>query len=82
MAKFGPNGTVLPGDQTVSTPGATYAVPTTAKFKRIALASFLCGMAACILVTLIGLTLLFLGFLGEWFCGLFSFGSGAASCVG
>ncbi len=62
MVKFGPSGTVLPGDQTVGGSGATYAVPTTAKFKRIGLASFLCGMAACILVTLIGVTLLFLGF--------------------
>ena len=62
MVKFGPNGTVLPGDETASASGASYAVPTTAKFKRIGLASFLCGMAACVLVTLIGLTLLFLGF--------------------
>lgn len=62
MVNFGPNGTVLPGDQTVSSSSTGYAVPTTAKFKRIGLASFLCGMAACILVTLIGLTLLFLGF--------------------
>ena len=38
-----------------------YAVPTIAKFKRIGLACFLCGMAACISVTLIGVILLFLG---------------------
>ena len=62
MDKFGPNGTILPGAQTASGPGASYTVPTTAKFKRIGMASFLCGMAACILVTLIGVTLLFLGF--------------------
>lgn len=62
MVEFGSNGTVLPGDDTASKSGATYAVPTIAKFKRIGLASFLGGMAACILVTLIGLILLFLGF--------------------
>lgn len=62
MDKFGPNGTVLPGEQTASVPSESYTVPTTAKFKRIGIASFLCGMAACILVTLIGVTLLFLGF--------------------
>ena len=39
-----------------------YTVPTITKFKRIGLAGFLCGMAACILVTLIGVTFLFLGF--------------------
>lgn len=62
MVKFGPNGTVLPGDQTVGTTSAAYTVPTATKFKRIGLASFLCGMAACVLVSLIGLILLFLGF--------------------
>ncbi len=62
MDKFGPNGTVLPGDPSASASAATYTVPVTAKFKRIGVASFLCGMAACILVTLIGVTLLFLGF--------------------
>jgi len=62
MVSFGPNGTVLPGDQTVGANAASYAVPTTAKFKRIGLASFLCGMAACVLVSLIGLILMFLGF--------------------
>lgn len=50
-----------PSSATEST-AAAYEVPTIAKFKRIGLASFLCGMAACILVTLIGAAMLFLGF--------------------
>lgn len=62
MVEFGPNGSVLTGDQTPVSEPASYTVPTIAKFKRIGLASFLCGMAACILVTLIGVILLFLGF--------------------
>ena len=61
MTEFGENGIVLPGSVR---PGASpsYTVPTQAKFKRIGLASFLCGLAACMLVTLIGAILLFLGF--------------------
>lgn len=61
MTEFGENGIVLPGS---GRPGArpSYTIPTQAKFKRIGLASFLCGLAACMLVTLIGAILLFLGF--------------------
>ena len=62
MVEFGPNGVVQTGDQTLDTVETSYAVPSITKFKRIGLASFLCGMAACVLVTLIGLILLFLGF--------------------
>lgn len=62
MVEFGPNGSVLTGHQPPSSGAVSYSVPAVAKFKRIGLASFLCGMAACIVVTLIGLTLLFLGF--------------------
>ncbi len=62
MVEFGPNGAVIIGDQTNGETSPSYTVPTIAKFKRIGLASFLCGMAACILVTLIGAILLFLGF--------------------
>lgn len=62
MAEFGPNGTVLPNTPTVSAPASSYTVPTIAKFKRIGLASFLCGMAACVLVTMIGMILMFLAF--------------------
>ncbi|MEM9573036.1 MAG: hypothetical protein AAF996_16340 [Pseudomonadota bacterium] len=62
MAEFGPNGSVLSSDQMVDTTASSYTVPTITKFKRIALASFLCGMAACVLVTLIGAILLFLAF--------------------
>ena len=62
MVEFGPNGSVLPSHQPVGTAASSYTVPTVAKFKRIGLASFLCGMAACVLVTLIGAALLFLAF--------------------
>lgn len=68
MTQFGPNGTVVSGASSGPGPLPDYTVPVTAKFKRIGLASFLCGMAACILVALIGVTLLFLSF---QFAGLF-----------
>ena len=42
-------------------PLSAYAVPTNTKFKRIGLASFLCGISACFSVALIGVILLFLG---------------------
>ena len=45
-----------------SPPLSGYAVPTRTKFKRIGLASFLCGIGACFSVALIGVILLFLGF--------------------
>lgn len=61
MTEFGENGIVLPGSVRPGT-SPSYTVPTQAKFKRIGLASFLCGLAACMLVTLIGAILLFLGF--------------------
>ena len=41
---------------------SSYSVPTNTKFKRIGLASFLCGLGACFSVALIGVILLFLGF--------------------
>lgn len=41
---------------------SSYAVPTRTKFKRIGLASILCGIGACFMVALIGIILLFLGF--------------------
>ena len=62
MVEFGPNGAVLTNQQASNLEQTAYTVPVIAKFKRIGLASFLCGMAACVLVTLIGLVLLFLGF--------------------
>lgn len=62
MVKFGPREPGLPVDQTAGAADIAYAVPNTTKFKRIGLASFLCGMSACVLVSLIGLILLFLGF--------------------
>ncbi len=43
-------------------PLSSYAVPTRTKFKRIGLASFLCGVGACFSVALIGVILLFLAF--------------------
>ena len=61
MTDFGENGVVLPG-AAQSRLSPKYTVPTRARFKRIGLASFLCGLAACMLVTLIGAILLFLGF--------------------
>ncbi|MEP1142321.1 MAG: hypothetical protein ABJH52_01270 [Henriciella sp.] len=62
MTTFGPNGEVL--SQPSASPAAPpdYSVPTTAKLKRVGLASFLCGMAACILVTLMGVTIMFLAY--------------------
>ncbi|MHA7900720.1 MAG: hypothetical protein ACX94B_12720 [Henriciella sp.] len=62
MPQFGPNGTVLSPAQSSPASVPDYTVPAIAKFKRIGLASFLCGMAACILVALIGVTLMFLSF--------------------
>jgi hypothetical protein len=62
MVEFGPNGIIVSPHSVVSDVSDSYTVPTIAKFKRIGLASFLCEMAACILVTLIGAVLLFLGF--------------------
>lgn len=62
MTEFGPNGTVLTSTPPAAAAPLDYTVPVTASFKRIRLASFLCGMAACILVALIGVTLLFLSF--------------------
>ncbi|MEO1553341.1 MAG: hypothetical protein AAFR82_05355 [Pseudomonadota bacterium] len=62
MTEFGPNGSVLAGNPPSGVDSDSYTVPTIAKFKRIGMASFLCGMAACILVALIGVILLFLGF--------------------
>jgi hypothetical protein len=56
MAEFGdiPNASA-------NAPVSGYAVPTNTKFKRIGLASFLCGIGACFSVALIGVILLFLG---------------------
>lgn len=62
MSEFGPNGTVIPASSGGHDRMPDYAVPSVAKFKRIGLASFLCGLAACILVTLIAAALLFIGF--------------------
>lgn len=62
MSEFGPNGTVIPSSSEGHDHMPDYAVPAVAKFKRIGLASFLCGLAACILVTLIAAALLFIGF--------------------
>jgi len=62
MVDFGPNGSVLTNGDKSEADRSTYVVNPVAKFKRIGLASFLCGMAACILVTLIGAMFLFLGF--------------------
>lgn len=62
MSEFGPNGIVMPTPDGPNAYRPDYAVPAVAKFKRIGLASFLCGLAACILVTLIAAVILFLGF--------------------
>ena len=56
MVQFGENGRIYTQDAR-----AAYAVPTQTKFKRIGLASFLCGIGACFCVALIGVILLFLG---------------------
>lgn len=61
MTEFGPNGSVLADNQTSGEDPVSYTVPTITKFKRIGLASFLCGVAACFLVSLIGVILLFIG---------------------
>lgn len=60
MAEFGPNGAVIPSAKPATDIG--YAVNTHTKIKRIGLACALCGVGACLLVALIGVTLLFLGF--------------------
>ncbi|MCR9080268.1 MAG: hypothetical protein NXH78_14325 [Hyphomonadaceae bacterium] len=57
MAEFGDT-----APSPASTTQAGYAVPTKTKFKRIGLASFLCGIGACFSVALIGVILLFLAF--------------------
>lgn len=55
MAEFGPNGAVItppsPQDYTIAKP----------KLKRVGLACFLCGVAACLSVALIGLGMVALG---------------------
>lgn len=56
MTEFGPNGSVI----SQSPPKTGYTIPTQVKFKRVGLASFLCGVAACISVALIGLAIIFL----------------------
>lgn len=54
---FGPNGEVIaPKAET----GPDYVVQGPAKLKRIALASFLCGVTACITVALIGAAAIFI----------------------
>ena len=60
MAEFEPSRSGPGGFGGTTTPD--YRLPTVVKFKRITLASFLCGIAACILVALIGVALVFLGF--------------------
>jgi len=62
MVAFGKNGIRRQSHSSAGTDHAAYAVPIKLKFKRIGLACFFCGMAACILVSLIGVILLFLGF--------------------
>lgn len=57
MVEFGDNGSVTADAST-----AGYTVSTKTKFKRIGLASFLCGIGACFSVALIGVMLLFIGF--------------------
>ena len=59
MAEFGDT---APSPTPAPTAQAGYAVPTKTKFKRIGLASFLCGIGACFSVALIGVILLFLAF--------------------
>lgn len=56
MTEFGENGRVI--SQTDA--AAAYAVPLQGKFKRVGLASFLCGVAACISVALIALLIIFI----------------------
>lgn len=62
MNEFGPNGSVLISPTGAKANIPDYAVPAVAKFKRIGLASFLCGLSACILVTMIAAAFLFIGF--------------------
>lgn len=62
MPTFGSISPSSNGLPTSAAETADYAIPTKVKFKRIGLASFLCGMAACVLVTLIGVFLLFTGY--------------------
>ncbi|MEL7043226.1 MAG: hypothetical protein AAGL90_17030 [Pseudomonadota bacterium] len=61
MVDFGPNGTVMTAQTEAMTDGS-YRVPADAKIKRIGLASFLCGVAACMLVSLIGVGLIFMSY--------------------
>jgi len=56
MTEFGQNGSVI-GAATNST---SYSIPIQPKLKRVGLASFLCGVAACVTVALIGLLTAFL----------------------
>ena len=61
MVEFGSNGSVTASAKR-PTGVSGYAVSTKTRFKRIGLASFLCGVGACISVALIGVILLFIGF--------------------
>ncbi|GAB5459696.1 MAG: hypothetical protein Hens3KO_27260 [Henriciella sp.] len=56
MTEFGENGRVMSQTDTA----AAYAIPIQGKFKRVGLASFLCGVAACISVALIALLIIFI----------------------
>ena len=66
MTEFGANGEVLAGEQALSEAARpAYALPGKRKVKRVVLAIFLTGLAACIGVAIIGAVLLFtLNFLG------------------
>lgn len=57
MAKFGRNGTVIEGSGTE--PARSYSSDEKIRIKRVALAVFLCGIAASILVALIALAIAF-----------------------
>ncbi len=59
MVQFGPNGTVTGSASASSSAPSSYSVPTKGKLKRVALACFLCGVAACISVAIIAVVVFF-----------------------
>ena len=59
MTDFGPNGTVMSSPQEPAATRSDYTIHEPKKIKRVALACFLCGVNACISVTIIAIIIIF-----------------------
>ena len=61
MTEFGPNGEVISPPGAATLPSYAGTTIRSAKIKRVKLALFLCSLAACLGVTLLGVVAIFLG---------------------